>query len=339
MIATAGAAAGLVACHSISQIAGMIDTAARAPHPPVLPPRRVLLLANANSRRGHEADQAEAALVAAGLAVDVVRTRSRGEATPAIEAAATRVDAIVTAGGDGTANAAAEGVLRTGKPLGILPMGTANDLAKTLHLPLDLPGAAATIAAGHVKPIDLGDVNGHLFFNVASLGLSADLAAKLTAERKRRFGRLAYALTAVLALLTARPFNADIVTRSGSQRVRTLQIAVGNGRYYGGGMAVEADARIDDGTLDLYSLEFEQVWKLALLARSLRAGQHGLWAEVRTEKCVTFDVLTRTPRPINTDGELTTFTPARFQVRAKAVAVFVPAPLGSPSDALTNVTM
>jgi diacylglycerol kinase family enzyme len=106
--------------------------------------------------------------------------------------------------------------------------------------------------------------------------------------------------------------------------VSTLQIAVGNGRYYGGGNAVEADARIDDQRLALYSLEFRRAWKLALMARSFRYGEQGAWEEVRTIRARTFEVRTREPRPVNADGEIVTETPARFTVSPKAIAVFVP---------------
>ncbi len=288
------------------------------------PPRSALLLANANSRNGGAMDDARRALEKVGLAVTAIRTESRNELTPLISEHGGNVDCIVAAGGDGTMNGVADGVIQTGLPLGVLPMGTANDLARTLGIPTDLDAAAAVIAAGRLQRIDVGEVNEHAFFNVASIGLSAELAAGLTPERKRRFGRLAYALTAINVLARARPFSATIVTKSGETRVKTLQIAVGNGRYYGGGMAVEEGAAINDGALDLYSLELKSVWKLAMMLRSFRSGSHGLWKEVRTERCTAFEIRTRKPRPVNTDGDLITFTPARFIVKPGAIGVYVP---------------
>jgi len=290
----------------------------------VKPPRRVLLLANANSRSGSAMDDARVALEGAGLEVSAFRTESRNELTPLIAEHGANVDCIVAAGGDGTMNGVADGLIQSGLPLGILPMGTANDLARTLGIPTDLPAAAAVIAAGKLQRIDVGEVNEHAFFNVASIGLSAELAAGLTKERKRRFGRLAYAATALNVLSRARPFSAVIVCKGAETRVSTMQIAVGNGRYYGGGMAVQEGASINDGALDLYSLELKSVWKLALMLRSFRAGSHGLWREVRTERCTAFEIRTRKPRPVNTDGDLITFTPARFEVKPGAIAVYAP---------------
>ena len=210
-------------------------------------------MVNPGSRSGAQAiGLAGARLSSAGFDLVLSAPCSRHEVGPWIEAHAEGAQAIVVAGGDGSLNAVAEAVVKTKLPLGIIPAGTANDLARSLGLPTDMELAADVIAAGHRKQIDVGDVNGHKFFNVASVGLSADLARELSGEIKRKFGRLGYALTAAKVLGRARPFRASIVSEDGTVRVRTMQIAVGNGRYYGGGLAVEQTAEIDDGQLDLF---------------------------------------------------------------------------------------
>src|SRR5690606_24337127 len=160
--------------------------------------------------------------------------------------------------------------------------------------------------------------------NVASLGLSADLARGLTREAKRRWGKLGYALAAMRVLAAARPFRAEIVSDAGTVTVRTLQIAVGNGVHYGGGTVIHEDASIDDAHLDLYSLELKNVWKFGLMLGAFRRGQHGAWDEVRTAKSTEFDIRTREPKPINTDGDIVTQTPAHFRIQPGAVTVFAP---------------
>jgi YegS/Rv2252/BmrU family lipid kinase len=287
--------------------------------------RRMLAVINRHSRSGGvAAGIAIARLNAAGVDLTVTSPHSPTEVTPWIEAHAEEGEAVIIAGGDGSLNAVAPALLKTGLPLGILPTGTANDLARTLGIPTDIEQAADLIAAGHQRKIDIGEVNGHYFFNVASIGLSADLANSLSRETKRRFGRLGYALTALRVMTQARPFRALIVSPEATVRVKTLQIAIGNGRYYGGGMAVEESATIDDAHLDLYSLELERVWKLLFMAKQFREGRHGLWEDVRATRAPSFEIRTRRPRPINTDGELVTFTPARFRVLPKAITVFTP---------------
>jgi YegS/Rv2252/BmrU family lipid kinase len=288
-------------------------------------PRRALLIVNAKSRSGAaQCDIAIERLKNHGIEPVHLECGRREDLSPLIVEHAKDVDCAIVGGGDGTINAAAFGVIEAGLPLGILPMGTANDLARTLGIPFDLDGAADVIVDGFTRKIDLGIVNGEPFFNVASLGLSAELAQKLTRDIKRRWGRLGYALVALNVLAHAKPFRATITSENESVRVKTLQIAVGNGRFYGGGNAVEKDAAIDDQHLDLYSLELERAWKLALMARSFRYGQHGAWEEVRAVRAKEFDIRTRKPRPINADGEIVTRTPAHFSIRPAAVTVFAP---------------
>ncbi|WP_187969891.1 lipid kinase [Aquibium microcysteis] len=289
------------------------------------PKRRALLLFNPGARRAGEGFGAVMPrLVQGGLAVTVEPFAALPEIARDIVRLRETADLIVLCGGDGTIASGAMAVMESGLPLGIIPMGTANDLARTLDIPLDLEQAAEVIVAGATRRIDVGSVNGHAFFNVASIGLSADLARKLDAGLKKRWGRLGYAVAALKVLSRARRFEATITEKEDETQVSTYQIAVGNGRHYGGGNVVEEKASIDDGHLDLYSLEVSNVWKLAAMMRSFRAGRQGLWSEVRTAKCVRFDVVTKRPMPVNTDGEIVTATPARFMVHPGAVEVFVP---------------
>jgi len=240
-----------------------------------------------------------------------------------------KIDCVVIAGGDGTLNAAAPGLLNSALPLGIVPAGTANDLARTLGIPDDPLEALDIIARGEERRVDIGRVNDHLFFNVASIGLSVALARAMSRETKRRLGRLSYALAALRVMARARPFSALIVSEGDVARVKTFQIAVGNGRYYGGGNAVEKSAEIDDGRLDLYSLEMDSLWKLAWMAPSFRSGEHGAFEEVRAVRGRNFEIHTRRPRRVNADGEILTTTPARFSIIPGAIRVFAPPLVGA----------
>ncbi|HET8727197.1 MAG TPA: lipid kinase [Alphaproteobacteria bacterium] len=288
--------------------------------------RRALLVINEKSRQGQgPADAAMEVLEGGGIELRRETCLGPEELVATIRRLAADVDLVVLGGGDGTLSAAAPALAEADLPLGILPLGTANDLARTLGIPTDLKGAAQVIVDGCLRRIDLGEVNGHPFFNVASLGLSVSMTRQLTGEVKRRWGRLGYAVATFRALSRIRPFSAEIRHDGEVHRVKTVQISVGNGRHYGGGMTVEADARVDDGLLDLYSLEIDRMWKLALLYPAFRMGRHGVWREVRTIRCREVEIRTRRPRPVNTDGEITTRTPARFSVRRAAVAVLVPA--------------
>lgn len=289
--------------------------------------RRALLLINRHSRRGDRAYWAAIQeLEQWGLEVVQVEAKHTDEFASLIRQQADSVDLVVVGGGDGTLNAAVEGIVETGLPLGILPLGTANDLARTLGLPLTVPEACQAIATGYLKPIDLGWVNGKHFFNVASIGLSVDITQNLTKDAKKRWGVLAYAKTALKAISQLKRFRAEIRCNGKAVGVKTVQIAIGNGRFYGGGMAIAHDAAIDDQRLDLYSLEVRHTWHLLFVLPALWKGHHRKLG-VRTLESQTIEIRTKKPYPINTDGEITTQTPAVFKLVPHAIQVIVPRPI------------
>lgn len=286
---------------------------------------RALLLVNRHSRRGHQTlDQIISELQALGFDLFEESSEKPQQLPNIIRSYRDRVDIVIIGGGDGTLNAAIEGLLDTQLPLGILPLGTANDLARTLGIPQSIPQACQVIVTGDKQKIDLGRVNHKHFFNVASLGLSVQITGQLDKQAKRTWGVLAYAITALRVIWKARPFAAEIRLQGKSIRVKTVQIAVGNGRYYGGGMAVADDAAIDDQRLDLYSLECQHWWQVLIWLPTMWLGKHSVWEDVRTLEGKEFEIHTRRPLPINADGEIVTQTPAKFSLVPKALTVFVP---------------
>jgi diacylglycerol kinase (ATP) len=290
------------------------------------PPRRTaLLLVNRNSRQGGiDLSRALGPLRDSGVAL--IDASSAGHASPGETIAAHRdkIDLVIVGGGDGTLNASAEALVEAGLPLGLLPLGTANDLARTLGLPTDLAGAAAVIARGRTRRIDLGLINGKHFFNVASLGLSTEVARELTRETKRRWGVLGYPLSLWRVARRMRSFRADIRCDQDRGRLRSIQIWIGNGRHFGGGMTIATDAEIDDGKLDLVSLAPRSFWQLVLSSPALRWGHHHAVHRLRHWRGTEIEIRTRRPMPINTDGEVTTRTPANVRIVPEALSVYVP---------------
>lgn len=287
--------------------------------------RTALLLLNPNARRGDEPiDDALELLRDSGIRLIEPATHDRKEISTAITWYADEVDMVIVGGGDGSLNAAAPGLVETGLPLGILPLGTANDLARTLEIPFTVVDAARVIVGGETRPLDLGIVNDIYFFNVASIGFSAKLARVLTSDAKRRFGKLGYAISAMKLVSQSRSFSAEIEHDGHVDKVRTLQISVGSGRYYGGGLAVDESAEPDDGRLDVYSLEINHWTELVPLLPALKAGTQKRWKNVRTFGTTELTVRTKRPLDINADGEILTTTPARFGLRPRAVTVYVP---------------
>jgi YegS/Rv2252/BmrU family lipid kinase len=287
--------------------------------------RRALLVVNRLSRSGDtDLTSAIACLKSTGMDVLPFGIDNPAELGKLIRAHRCRMDMVVLGGGDGTMNAASEAILELGVPMAILPLGTANDLARTLGIPSELEAACAVAANGIRHRIDLGKANDKLFFNVASIGLSVAVARMIDAETKKRWGSAGYALTAWKALREHRPFRARIRCDGRLVQLHSIQIAVGNGRHYGGGLTVAPDAAIDDHQLDLYSIGPASLARLVLIAPALRSGRHGEFQGVHLVRGKRIEIETRRPLPVNTDGEVTTRTPVTFQILPAAIEVIVP---------------
>lgn len=296
--------------------------------------RRALLLVNKHSRSGGQGIEAALrVLQRARIAVDREAPGDALHTARLIRARRDQIDLVIVAGGDGTLNATAEAIVETGLPLGILPLGTGNDLARTLAIPFDLQAAARVIAAGGMRRIDVGLVNDRPFFNAATIGLSNEAARRLTGEVKRRWGPLGYPLTLVDAWRATHPFDASIHVDGQVEVRRSIQIVVGNGRHHGAGMTVAASAQIDDHKLDLYSLDAQPWWSVLRHLPDLRRGAdhapEGLWRGRAGQALVETD----RPLRVRTDGEPTTRTPARFEILPAAVEVLVPPPPAEGSTA------
>ncbi|BAU15944.1 diacylglycerol kinase, catalytic region (plasmid) [Leptolyngbya sp. NIES-3755] len=287
--------------------------------------KRALLLVNPYARRGGQsASQVIETLQNLGFELINAYPSQPHLLSEVIRRYQHQVDMVIVGGGDGTLNAAAEGLVDTQLPFGILPLGTANDLAHTLGIPMTLNEACRVIANGQLQPIDLGWVNGQYFFNVASLGLSIQITQYLNRQFKRRWGILAYAIAALKTVWRIRPFSAEIDIDGKRTQIRTIQITVGNGHFYGGGMAVCNQATINDQRLHLLSFNVRYWWQLIPLIPALRQGRPLTRTGIHVCQCQEIDLYTRKSYAINTDGEITTHTPAQFRVIPKAVKVFLP---------------
>lgn len=289
---------------------------------------RVAVVVNTAARSGARAlPLVEQAL--RGRAGDVVvhPAEGGGALAAALEAAlADGPDLLVVGGGDGSVGCAAARVAHTGTALGVLPLGTANDFARTLGIPTALPAAVRTLTEGHVVDVDLGRVDGRAYLNVASLGLSVAVTRRLTPGLKRRLGRFAYPVATLAAYRSHRPFAARLELADGAalELDDLLQVAVGNGRHYGGGLTVSPTASIDDHLLDVYAVERGRLRDHVSLARLLRTGHLVEHERVHHVTARRIRLVTDEPLEVNLDGEIAATTPATFEVDRNALHVVVP---------------
>lgn len=301
-----------------------------------VPLEHTTLVVNGRARRGARAfGPARAALATAGVRVRraALVYDARDIEAEVLGAVAEGCRLLVVGGGDGTVTAAA-GLLAdlptTSRPvLGVLPLGTANDFARTLGLPSDLPAAVSALATGKVVDIDLGRANDRPFLNVASLGLSVGATRALRPSVKRLLGPAAYPIATLSAYRGHVPFRARLEFPDGDHEALELgdllQVAVGNGRHYGGGNTVAPDAGIDDATLDLYAIRAGRLREHLSVARLLRDGSLVHHEHVQHLVTRAVRLSTDSAQPVNLDGEIATATPVEFRVQRNAIEVAVPA--------------
>jgi YegS/Rv2252/BmrU family lipid kinase len=255
--------------------------------------------------------------------LEVVDIESGASLVPQLRAALRRgVDRIVLGGGDGTINSVLPLLLEHRVPLGVLPLGTANDLARTLDLPSNPVEAAKVIVAGHTCRIDVASVNDKPFLNAAGLGFSTTLHRALAPRTKRVLGPLAYPLGVLKHWRSHRPFNVELEIEGIRRSHRAIQVTIANGRFYGGGATAHEGAAIDDGLLDVVLVPPRPLHRFVLKLPRLRSGRYED-SPVVTYRAAELSLHTRHRKAISTDGEESTQTPAQFRVQPRALEVFV----------------
>jgi diacylglycerol kinase (ATP) len=295
------------------------------------PYERAALIVNTGSRTGKDAyRQARSRLTELGVPIADTFPVSDGARLPETVHAAVQdgCDLVVLGGGDGTVSAAVDQLVGGSVILGVLPLGTANDFARTLQIPSEVEHACQTIAHGKVVDVDLGLVEDNYFVNVASVGLSVAVTQALSPQLKARIGPLAYPVATLRAYRRHRPFTATLEFPDGDHDRLDLddllQVAVGNGRHYGGGNVVAPEAGIDDHALDVYAIKRGRMHEHVSIARAFKSGtfvKHRNVVHLTTRR---MRMLAEPEQHVNVDGEVVATTPQEFTVARNALNVLVP---------------
>lgn len=285
--------------------------------------RRVLLLGNPRARNGASTNTLVDPLQALGLDVVLEMPSGIERLHATVRKLGPTVDRIAVAGGDGTLAAALPALLEVGKPVAVIPLGTANDFARNLGLPASRAEQLALVAEGAVRRVDLGSVNGRPFLNAASVGLGAAVAALHSGEAKRWLGVLNYPRVLYLAWRRIRPFRVEIVCDGERHDGAFVHLAVVNGRFHGGGLEPRPTGSIADAELDLYALRSEPVGQLIRHLAALRV-EGASSSEIFHLVGRRITIVTDRPRRVNVDGELGLETPLELKVLPKALAVVAP---------------
>ena len=290
---------------------------------------RTRVVLNPNAGSADDCAALRAGVAALGDA-EVCTTEGPGDAERlAREAVEAGYEQVIAAGGDGTLNEVVNGLAVDfgAARLGLLPLGTGNDFARSIGVPAELDGALAVLAAGRTAALDVGRAvaaTPRHFVNVSAGGFSGVINEKMDAEVKRSWGPLSYLRSAVEAFPELAPFQATLRLDGGETLdVSAYSVVVANARYVAAGIPVAPEARLDDGLLDLMIVPESSVPQLAVLVPLVLLGRHTGSDLAIFRRAAAIELRSEPPMSFNVDGELLPDQPTRFEVLPRALRVVV----------------
>jgi len=284
------------------------------------------LLVNPHSAHGRSLKllpKVEHELDARRIAFRVARTRGLEDGVERALRAVESGEVPVVLSGDGLIGAVGGAMAGIETPLGMIPSGRGNDLARVLGIPGDPAGAVAVLAAGEARAIDVGEANGKRFLGIVSVGFDSE-ANRLANETTLMRGNLVYAYAALRTLLAWKPGRFTVRVGEERHRFSGYSISIANSRAFGGGMFIAPDARLDDGEFDVVTVG--EVGKLRFVANLPKVfkGTHVEEDEVRVFRAPQLELTASSPYPVYADGEHLTELPARLRILPRALRVLAP---------------
>ena len=273
----------------------------------------------------------EAALAAAGVTYDLVQTEAPGQGTGEARAAALAgYDAVVAAGGDGTANEVVNGLIQAAGdgptvPLGLLPVGTGNDFGDMVGLPRDLDEAVRVIAAGKTRQIDAGRVNNHYFDNNCAVAMEPMVTIE-NIKMTRVSGNIRYVAALVKAIIRLKAWQMRITWDGGGYEGPTLLLSVCNSPRTGGLFLMSPGATMDDGLLDFVLAPDLSKWEVLTILPRLFNGTHIKHPKLTFGQTTRLTIESEPGTPIHADGEVIAFSETRieYEILPGKLTVLVP---------------
>jgi len=284
------------------------------------------LLVNPSSAGGRSLKllpRIEAALDARRTAFRVERTRSLEHGAELALRSAEAGELPVVVSGDGLLGVVGGAMAGSEVPLGLIPAGRGNDLARALGIPTEPEAAVTAILAGNSRLIDVGEANGRRFLGIASVGFDSE-CNRLANETHWLRGNSVYAYSMPRTLIGWRPARFTISVGEERKRISGYFVAVANNSVYGGGMWIAPEAEIDDGEFDVVSIG--EVGKLRFLLglRDVLKGRHLERDEVSVFRAPRLQLDASRPFPVYADGDHLTDLPVTLRVLPRCLSILVP---------------
>lgn len=268
---------------------------------------------------------------AAGADGVVLETARPGHATVlAREAAAQGASVVAACGGDGTVNEVAHGLLGTPAALGVVPLGTGNDFARTIGVYGNLPMAMETIRLGRTSPLDLirwrcAELTG-ICVNVAGCGFDAEVARRTNLGSGWLRGTSAYIYAVLGALASYKPVDLSLSLDGEALAAKAMLCAIANAKSYGGGMKIAPMANISDGILDVVLVKETAIFEFLRAFPSVFSGKHLSHPKVLTRTAQSIRIESAEPTPALVDGEIVGQLPIELEILPNALRVVTPGP-------------
>ncbi|GAB2784563.1 lipid kinase YegS [Halomonas shantousis] len=302
------------------------------------------LILNGKSAQQPEVREAVMALRGAGFTIDVRVTWEGGDAASwAQEAAAAGIGRVIAGGGDGTVNEIVTGLMHLPKhqrpALGILPLGSANDFANGLTLPLEAYEALEMALQMSPRMVDVGCLDGDAFINMVSGGFGAEITTSTPVGLKRLLGGGAYSLMGMLKAWNYHPYQGHLRWQDGESSVPLFLLALGNGCQAGGGQRLAPLARLDDGLLEVLIVRhFSSLHEMKQVIDELEnLPESGDFVHYIQSPWLEF--ASDSPFPLNLDGEPRHHRRFRAELEHQALPLLMPqsCPLMTPGHSLHSL--
>lgn len=230
---------------------------------------------------------------------------------------------LVAVGGDGTIIEAINGALDFDINFGLIPMGTGNDLARSLNIPEEPEKAMERIFQGQIESVDLGEVNGTIFVNSAGVGIDGDIIHTTGKVKNFLSGSAAYLLSTVKSIITFKPFQVEMIMDGVKLSRDAYLIAIGNGKYFGGGMKITPDAELSSGEFQVCLVRKLPRLRFLKVFPSVYKGKHKNAPEVEMFLCKHISIQSSDRKlHVSADGNLVCKTPVTIEISKHKLKVW-----------------
>jgi YegS/Rv2252/BmrU family lipid kinase len=284
------------------------------------------LLVNPSSAGGKSLKllpRVEAALDARRAVFRVEKTRSLEHGAELALEAVELGELPVVVSGDGLLGAVGGAMAGSDSPLGLIPTGRGNDLARALGIPEEPEAAVAALLAGESRRIDVGEANGKRFLGIASVGFDSE-CNRLANETHRLRGNSVYAYSMIRTLIGWRSARFTLAVGEERKRISGYFVAVANNSVYGGGMYIAPNAELDDGEFDVVSIGEGSKLSFLLGLKDVLKGNHLGKDEVDVFRTSRLQIDASRPFPVYADGDHLTDLPVSLRVLPRSLSIVVP---------------